>query len=118
MLETTQSINLFIPMMISILVSRAVGNLYTRSLYERALRAKQMPVLRNNPPESTSNTKASMFMSKSIVTLPSVADMDSIRSALESTHSAFPVLNTAGILVGLIPKHVLVILLERKAFYT
>jgi len=40
MLETTTSINLFIPMMIGIMVSRGVSGLFTRSLYERALRTK------------------------------------------------------------------------------
>jgi len=40
MLETTSSINIFMPMMIGILTSRAVGNMLTVSLYDRALRAK------------------------------------------------------------------------------
>jgi H+/Cl- antiporter ClcA len=40
MLETTTCINLFIPMMIGILTSRAVSKPFTRSLYERALRTK------------------------------------------------------------------------------
>ena len=40
MLETTSSIELFIPMMISILVSKAVTSVFSRSLYERALRTK------------------------------------------------------------------------------
>ena len=40
MLETTQSINLFLPIMISIMVSHAVARLFTRSLYDYALRAK------------------------------------------------------------------------------
>ena len=40
MLETTSSINLFIPMMLAVMIARAVGNMFTRSLYERALRMK------------------------------------------------------------------------------
>lgn len=40
MLETTQSINLFLPILISIMVSHAVARLFTRSLYDYALRAK------------------------------------------------------------------------------
>jgi H+/Cl- antiporter ClcA len=51
MLETTSSINLFIPMMIGILASKAVTDLLSRSLYERALRSKQMPVLAEEPPK-------------------------------------------------------------------
>lgn len=62
MLETTQSFNLFIPMMLAILVARAVGNLFTRSLYDRALRAKGIPLIRNNAPSSTARLKASEIM--------------------------------------------------------
>ena len=40
MLETTSSINIFLPMMIGIMAARAVGNLFCGSLYDRALRAK------------------------------------------------------------------------------
>jgi H+/Cl- antiporter ClcA len=40
MCETTDSINLFVPMMIAILISRAVSGLFTTSLYDRALRTK------------------------------------------------------------------------------
>ena len=51
MVECTSSVNLFIPMMIGIMISRAVSKLFTRSLYERALRTKQIPMLRNFLPE-------------------------------------------------------------------
>lgn len=53
MLETTSSINIFLPMMIGIMMARAVGNLLSPSLYDRALRAKQMPFLRSSPPNAT-----------------------------------------------------------------
>ena len=40
MLETTSSINIFLPMMIGIMTARAVGNTISPSLYDRALRMK------------------------------------------------------------------------------
>jgi len=40
MLETTQSVNLFIPMFITIMVSYLSGLIFNQSLYFRALRAK------------------------------------------------------------------------------
>jgi len=66
MCETTDSINLFIPMMVSILVSRAVSGLFTTSLYDRALRTKQMPVLKDSIPEETRNLKVKEFMIKDV----------------------------------------------------
>ena len=58
MLETTQSINYFIPIMFSVMTSVFVGDLWNRSLYERALRAKQVPLLRNYCPKSQSEVTA------------------------------------------------------------
>lgn len=52
MLETTQQINFFIPIVITILVSTLVGKAFNQSLYERALRLKQLPLLRNHVPKS------------------------------------------------------------------
>lgn len=40
MLETTQSVNLFIPMFISVMMSYITGLLFNQSLYYRALRSK------------------------------------------------------------------------------
>ena len=40
MLETTSSLNIFIPMLFGILVSRQVGMIFTDGLYDRAIRAK------------------------------------------------------------------------------
>ena len=62
MLETTSSIDLFIPMMIGIMVSRAVARLFSRSLYERALRTKQIPMLRTHLPDETRGLKIKSFM--------------------------------------------------------
>lgn len=50
MMETTQSINLFIPIFITIAVSSGVGRIFNRSLYEYSIRAKQMPLLRDHVP--------------------------------------------------------------------
>lgn len=50
MMETTQSINLFIPMIITIHVSHQVARIFNRSLYDYSIRAKQMPLLRDHVP--------------------------------------------------------------------
>ena len=117
MLETTSSINIFLPMMIGIMTARAVGSLISPSLYDRALRMKQMPFLRADCPDSTKYLKASVIMAQDPVTLPTIANMESCKKALQSHHNAYPVVNTAGRLVGLIPKRLVVRILEKKAFY-
>ena len=50
MLETTQSINLFIPMIFATIVSLSVSRHFSRSLYDIALRHKNIPLLREQVP--------------------------------------------------------------------
>lgn len=56
-------------------------------------------------------------MSKTLISVPSIAEMRSIKKALDSDHQAFPVLNTAGHLIGLLPKVVLNEIMKQKLFY-
>ena len=118
MCETTSSINIFLPMFLGVMMARVVGDMISPSLYDRALRMKQMPFLRDKPPKSSKYLKACQIMATNVISLPTIANMDSCRTALYSPHNSFPVLNSAGRLVGTIPKSILVRLLELKAFYT
>jgi len=52
MMETTNSITLFLPILITILISNGVSMIFNRSLYEYGIRGKQMPFLRNHLPNS------------------------------------------------------------------
>lgn len=117
MLETSGSINIFIPMMIGAMMARAVGNLLTNSLYDRALRMKQIPFLRGTPPFETRSMLACEIMAKEPVCMSTISSMKEVKLALETKHQAFPVNNTAGCLVGLVPRTVIITLAERKAFY-
>jgi len=56
-------------------------------------------------------------MAKNPITLPTIANMESCKAALQSPHNGFPVINTAGRLVGLIPKSMVIEILEQKSFY-
>lgn len=117
MLETTSATNLFIPMMLSMGIARGVSSLFTDSLYERSLRAKQIPLIHNSPVKQVANVKVCSIMAKEVITVPTIADMSSCSRALQSCHNAFPVVNTAGCFVGLISKNVLSVLIEQKEFY-
>ena len=62
MLETTQSINNFLPIMFTIMTSLSVARLFNRSLYEYAIRAKQMPLLRNHLPQSNRKVRVKQLL--------------------------------------------------------
>ena len=65
------------------------------------------------------NIEAREFMfAGNIVTVPAVCQVENFRSVLCGTsHHAFPVVNSANNVVGLIPKKMIVNLLIMKAFY-
>lgn len=69
LMETSNDIQIFLPMMITIGISNFVGYYFTRSLYERAIRGKQMPVIRDQVPPPCRNIIAENVMSKEVVTL-------------------------------------------------
>jgi len=76
-----------------------------------------MPFLRSSAPYATMFLKANQIMAKDPISVPTIANMESCKKALQSHHNAFPVINTAGKLVGNIPKSMIVKILEKKSFY-
>lgn len=56
-METTQSINLFIPVLITIMISYGVARVFNRSLYDMSIRSKTLPVLRNHMPIENRNVR-------------------------------------------------------------
>lgn len=117
MLEATNSFNFAIPMILAVWITRLIANFLCTSLYERELRSKQMPFLSGKCPAETQNLKAAEIMSKDVLTIPSIIDMKTVELALSSNYNAFPVLNTCGHLVGLLPKNILNELAKEKHFY-
>lgn len=102
-METSQAINIFIPIIFTISISNFVGSLFTRGLYDRAVRGKQMPILKNKVPEANKYIRAEKMMSSKVVSLRTVESVKKIYEALKTTHHGFPVLNYRGQVVGLMP---------------
>lgn len=57
-METSQSVNIFIPICVSVAIANFVGEQFTRSLYERAVRGKQMPIITSQMPFSNRYLRA------------------------------------------------------------
>ena len=51
MMETTQSINMFLPILITIVFARGTSQMFNRGLYDYSLRQKQIPLLNEQMPE-------------------------------------------------------------------
>ena len=69
MLETTENVNLFLPIIFALFISFAVGRLFNRSLYAASLRFKSVPFLNENTPGFNAHLMAQNLMSSTLVTL-------------------------------------------------
>lgn len=117
-METSNDIQIFMPMMVTIGISNFVGYAFTRSLYERAVRGKQMPVIKERVPAPCCDVRAEEIMCKDLVCLQNVDSLENIKKALTgNNHHSFPVLNSMGNYVGLIPRNFILVLLEERHFY-
>ena len=117
MMETTASINIFFPMFVAIMTARVVGGFFTPSLYVVTIRNKKIPILPKHAPKEAWDIVLGDIMRPDVCSLTTICTVKEVRHALASNHSGYPVKNTAGRLVGLIPTHMLVILARNKIYY-
>ena len=118
MLETTQAINLFLPVLITMLISYGTGLAFNVSLYTRALRFKQVPMLKNHVPKENTNLRAKVIMKEEPVTISIVAKVSDIAHVLKFGYKSYPVLNSSKQLVGMISHNFLIVLINQKAWYS
>ena len=117
MLETTENINLFLPIIFALFISFAVGRLFNRSLYAASLVSKSVPFLVETVPVFNRNLRAEAVMSRPVHSLAKQAKVSSIAEALrETNHNGFPVVeqnsNGDSRLLGIITRHTLMIILK------
>jgi chloride channel 7 len=92
MLETTKSIQLFIPMLICMTSAYGTGLIFNYSLYNRALRGKQVPMLGSRVPKCNKEVRAKMIMVENPYSLTSVPTVNEIAGAVKKGLRMFPVL--------------------------
>lgn len=114
MLETTQSINLFLPILIAILVSTSVGNLFNKSVYQVAIEIKQIPVLQNLISFQNQFARASEVMSVDVKSLPVLVSVADIYKALITKHTSFPVVTNNNVLIGTISTRMIKIIVVKE----
>lgn len=116
-MESTNNINLFIPIVFAILIAYVVGGIFTRSIYINAVRFKNIPFLIEHIPEGSKHVQAEDIMSRSVVTLNFRAEMTEIKEVLTKTpHNGFPIINGYKKLMGIISREYLHTLIKKRCF--
>lgn len=76
MLETTSSVNIFAPMIIAVMVARWIANIFTPSLYARAIQFKGIPMLPGKAPLEKRKLEIQEFMTKDVFSVPSLIQVE------------------------------------------
>ena len=77
-LETTQNINLFLPIVFTMFAAYGAGSVVNKSIYDGILRTKNIPILKKVPPKKTRNVLAATLMSKNVRSLNQVTTVKDI----------------------------------------
>lgn len=118
MLETTENVGLFLPIIFALFVSFGVGRIYNRSLYVGTIRIKNIPFLVEKVPRENEHMVAKDIMSENVKSLKRICKVSDVHKALKCEEfNGFPVLDNNGKLLGLISRNFLIIILKNKAWF-
>ena len=95
MMETTASINIFLPMFLAIMMARVIGGLFQPSLYKKTISVKSIPILPKHAPLGARNIALSDIMTANVVSLSSISTVQEVMDAIAQNHSGYPIKNMA-----------------------
>eukprot|EP00753_Platysulcus_tardus_P014481 PLAT4376.2.p1 GENE.PLAT4376.2~~PLAT4376.2.p1 ORF type:complete len:683 (+),score=380.79 PLAT4376.2:233-2050(+) len=121
LLETTNDIAYLLPIMMVLMISKWVGDLFNISLYDLHVELKCIPFVESNPPRDLARYTAADMMRKPVVTVRRLERVrDIINMLREHTHNGFPVVQDFGdgrdTFVGLILRNQLITIIRHHAF--
>ncbi|XP_025115195.1 H(+)/Cl(-) exchange transporter 7-like isoform X3 [Pomacea canaliculata] len=123
--ECTGDISFGLCIMITLMISKWVGDFFTTGLYDMNIEVSGIPLLSSEPPPLCENVKASELMSQPVLSIYPVEKVGHIIDILENeTFHGFPIidqdpssfLQAKGKLHGLILRSQLLIMLQKKVF--
>ncbi|KAL5491616.1 hypothetical protein EMCRGX_G016934 [Ephydatia muelleri] len=92
MVEATQQVTYGVPIMVSVMVAKWVGDIFNEGIYDISIRLKKIPYMEWESPEQMDRLSAEDVMSKDLKYLPLISQVGTIDNLLRTTpHSAFPI---------------------------
>ena len=112
MLETTENVNLFLPIIFALFVSFAIGGIFNKSMYVGAVRSKAFPFLNETVPMCNELITAEQIMAMPAKTLKFRSSVRVIYSMLiDNKFSGFPIVNAENQCIGIINRYSLLVIL-------
>ncbi|CDW77635.1 chloride channel protein 7 [Stylonychia lemnae] len=120
MLETTSSVDIFLPIIFTLFVSYGSGTLLiNKSIYRSALRSKNIPLLLKDIPKENGHYQAQQLMSSPVRAFNFIVKVQDVLFQLSTTTiNGFPVLNCHRRVIGIIERDTLIVLIKNKAWYS
>jgi chloride channel 7 len=117
LIESTANTSYGLPLMMSLLTAKWVGDLFNHGALEITIEAKRIPLLGWDAPFTFRKFRARHVMQPHPVCLPAMVSVSRVIDTLSSnTHNGFPVLNARGQFVGLVLRSQIISLLKARAF--
>jgi chloride channel 7 len=119
MLETTASVDLFMPIIFTLFVAYGIGyGAISKSVYSSAMRSKNIPLLNKSPPEDCKEMAAFNLMHSPVISFNFIVPVHEVYRFLENTeYNGFPVLNGSLRPVGIIERDALIVMIKHKVWY-
>ncbi|KAM6566184.1 hypothetical protein CsatA_025312 [Cannabis sativa] len=120
MVEITNNLKLLVPIMLVLLISKAVGDAFNEGFYEEQARLRNIPLLESRPKYQMRKMTAKEACGRGVVSFPRVVKVADVVSILHSNkHNGFPVIdhtrNGETLVIGLMLRTHLLVLLQSKA---
>ena len=97
MLETTENVNLFLPIFYSLAISFATGGIFNKSMYVKAVGGKAFPFLNEKVPMCNELITCEQIMSMPVTSFYYIEKISLIiKSLTDSKFDGFPIRNSAG----------------------
>lgn len=118
LMETTNNIQYLLPIMLTLSLSKWVGDMFNISLYDMHVEIKCIPFLEFKPPVGMEQLHAEDLMSSPVVTFNEVESAEAIVAQLKQvSHNGFPVVRKGTQkFVGTVLRSQLLVLLKLRAF--
>uniref|UniRef100_A0A0N5AWK8 Chloride channel protein n=1 Tax=Syphacia muris TaxID=451379 RepID=A0A0N5AWK8_9BILA len=128
-MEATKDITFGLPIMLVLMISKWIGDIFNAGLYDSQIELNEVPLLGWNPPKMSRNILAERIMRKDVVAVEPVERVGRLMEILQTTrHHGFPVVDQInppkenseipdyGHVKGLILRSQIITLLQNRTF--
>lgn len=118
LMETTNNIQYLLPIMLTLSLSKWIGDIFNISLYDMHVEIKCIPFLEFKPPVGMEQLHAEDLMSTPVVTFNEIESAAAVIAKLKQvSHNGFPVVRTGTQkFIGTVLRSQLVVLIKLRAF--